>query len=90
MACGSAVIDHKDTIKRVGEANRKVVGLDMESYAVLRAVRLCSPMTPAFIVKGVMDLGTNKQDRVKRKAAFWAASFLARFIAQEYESIRIA
>ena len=89
MACGSAVIDHKDTMTRVGDAHRKVVGLDMESYAVLRAVKLCSPMTPAFIVKGVMDLGTKKRDRVKSKAAFWAGSFLARFISQEYDSLRM-
>jgi nucleoside phosphorylase len=87
MACGSAVVDHEDIIKMIGDANRKVVGLDMESYAVLRAVKLCSPTTPTFVVKGVMDLGRRKRDVFKRKAAFWAASFLARFIAQEFESL---
>jgi len=88
MACGSAVVDREDIFESIGDANRKVVGLDMESYAVLRALKLYSPRTPAFVVKSVMDLGRKKRDRVKSQAAFWAASFLARFIAQEFESIQ--
>jgi nucleoside phosphorylase len=88
MACGSAVVDHPNMMQVIGEKNRKVVGLDMESYAFLRALRLCSPKTPAFVVKGVMDLGAKKSDRLKTKAAYWAASFLVRFVTQEFESIK--
>ncbi len=84
---GSAVIDRAGLIESISKANRKVVGVDMESYALLRATRLSDERLRAMVVKGVMDLGANKSDSVKKQAAFWAAGFLARFIAAEFDSV---
>jgi len=83
MACGTAVVNKEGMLDEIADANRKVVGLDMESYALLRASQLSDPRIKAFVVKGVMDYATGKSDAVKRKAAFWAATFLRELIVGE-------
>jgi nucleoside phosphorylase len=62
MACGSAVVDSAGLIDEIADVHRKVVGLDMESYALLRATELVDQRISALIVKGVMDLSTAKTD----------------------------
>ena len=84
MACGSAVIDQEGRLDEIAGAHRKVVGLDMESYALLRAIELTDQRITGLIVKGVMDLSTEKSDRFKARAAFWAARFLEIFLASEF------
>jgi len=87
MACGSTVINYAKIMDSLGGANRKVMGVDMESYACLRAAKLTDPHLRTFVVKGVMDLGFNKSDSQKARAAFWAANFLASFVANEFDSL---
>lgn len=84
MACGSAVVDSKGLLDEIAQTHRKVVGLDMESYALLRAVELIDQRISGLIVKGVMDLSTEKRDTHKRVASLWAARFLVKFLAYEF------
>jgi nucleoside phosphorylase len=84
MACGSSVIDREGMLDEIAETHRKVVGLDMESYGLLRATELIDQRISGLIIKGVMDLSTRKTDSHKRRASLWAAQFLVRFLASEY------
>ena len=87
MACGSSVIDLPGVIGKIAGVHRKVVALDMESYALVRATQMSDSRVQAVIVKGVMDLSHEKSDGVKTQAAAWAASFLTRFIESEFEAV---
>jgi hypothetical protein len=87
MACGVTVLDAPGLIDEIAAGHRKVAGVDMESYAFLRAVKLTNDSAKALVVKGVMDLAVQKSDLIKGQAASWAAAFLARFIESEYGSI---
>jgi nucleoside phosphorylase len=84
MACGSAVIDSEGLLDEIADTHRKVVGLDMESYALLRATELIDQRISGLIVKGVMDLSTGKTDSHKLKSSLWAARFLVKFLASEF------
>lgn len=84
MACGSSVIDSEGLLDEIAETHRKVVGLDMESYALLRAVELIDQRISGLIVKGVMDLSSGKTDTHKRTASVWAARFLLKFLSSEF------
>lgn len=87
MACGSAVIDREGMLDEIADTHRKVVGLDMESYGLLRATELIDQRISGLIIKGVMDLSTGKTDSHKRRASLWAAQFLVRFLASEYPAL---
>lgn len=87
MACGSSVVDKEGMIDEIAGTSRKVVGLDMESYAFLRSAALTDSSVPRIVVKGVMDLATGKTDAVKAQAAFWAAAFLSGLIRLDFEQL---
>ena len=87
MACGSSVVDKEGMIDEIAGATRKVVGLDMESYAFMRSATLTDPGVPRIVVKSVMDFSTGKSDAVKSQAAFWAASFLTGLIRRDFERL---
>lgn len=87
MACGSSVVDREGMIDEIAGGSRKVVGLDMESYAFLRSATLTDPSVPRIVVKGVMDLSTGKSDTVKAQAAFWAAAFLTGLIRLDFDQL---
>ncbi len=87
MACGSSVINRGGMLNDIAKTNRKVVGLDMESYAMLRAAELIDNDIIRIVVKGVMDHSQGKADDVKESAASWSASFLTRFLESEIEAL---
>lgn len=87
MACGSAVIDREGMLEEIAHQHRKIVGLDMESYALLRAIELADKQITGMIVKGVMDFAADKTDEMKERAAFWSASFLAKFLSSEFHAL---
>lgn len=90
MACGSSVIDRKEKIDEIGDMHRKVVGFDMESYALIRSVKLTDNTIPVFVVKSVMDFGYDKSDSDKDMAAAWAANFLYHYIQEEFQTIIVS
>lgn len=89
LACGDAVINRKEMLeKEVAALNQDVIGVDMESYAVLRATRLFSKYhTTPLVVKSVMDF-TEEKNTISDKAfaAFASARFLYYFALAELVS----
>lgn len=79
MLCGDAIINEPGMVKSLSEKlDRRVVGVDMESYGVLRACEIYGNKKMNYIViKGVMDVcegRTEKRDKIA--AANVAAKFL--------------
>jgi len=86
LACGDAVINRKDMIdNELARLHRKVVGVDMESFAVLRATKLLSEYgTKPLVIKAVMDFTEGKETcSDKEFAAFASAQFLYYFALAE-------
>lgn len=72
MACGEKVIADEDTRTSLANTHRKLAGIDMESYGVVRAAELRS--TPATVIKAVCDLADqNKSDDIHQQACEAAA-----------------
>lgn len=79
MLCGDAVINEPGMMKSFSEKlDRRVVGVDMESYGVLRACEIYgSQALKTIIAKGVMDVCEGRvEKRDKIAAAYSSASFL--------------
>lgn len=83
LACGDAVINKKGGMEEIKEAtsNRKVVGVDMESYGVVRCVNQLQEKSDyqpqSLIVKSVSDFTEEKDERSDQPlAAFTSAKFL--------------
>jgi nucleoside phosphorylase len=79
LACGSVVVQNEDVIKRfIDPHNRKLKGLDMESYGVFYAVENSYRPKPKVIVcKSICDFGDKeKNDNYQDYAAYTSAAFL--------------
>ncbi|KKX48148.1 hypothetical protein [Sphingobacterium sp. IITKGP-BTPF85] len=78
LACSTMVIDKEGYFEEnIKAINRKVVGVEMESYAVARACKFAnSGKTKWLVIKSVMDNTTIKEDKYKKLAAFTSAQFL--------------
>lgn len=89
MACGYSVVDKKGMMEEIARVNRRVIALDMESYAIVRAAQLCARprshdnCTPV-IIKSVMDFTIGKEDGAKNYAAYTSAQFLYHFAMTEW------
>lgn len=82
FASGASVLAHSSVIDSIKKHNRKLIGIDMETYAVLYASINCSKPRPiAFSLKSVCDFAnTDKNDKFQRYAAFTSAEFLIKLI----------
>lgn len=76
MASSDYVAKWQKLIKIAADMDRKVVGIDMESYAFLRAAKRCGLSQDSFIVKCVTDYADKKKDDSVRE---WAQVAAARF-----------
>ena len=76
MACSDYVAKWDQLVKNAADMDRKVVGIDMESYAFLRAARRCGMSQDSFIVKCVTDYADKDKDDSVRE---WAQVAAARF-----------
>ncbi len=85
MASGAAVVEHEEKIKEIREHNRKVIGVEMETYGIYLAARTAPQPRPfVFSVKSVCDFGMPpKTDEYQRYAAFTSASFLFEFFLDQ-------
>ena len=85
MACGDAVVDDEEMLEAIAVPDRKLVAVDMESYALIRAAELLPQYgTTALVVKGVSDFAYHKTDTSAREyAAFTSANFLYHFLLSE-------
>lgn len=84
FATGPLVVSSRTFVKNIRARQRKVIALDMESYAVFRAAaEWGSDRCRAMAIKASSDSGVDKSDEAQGRAAFFAAQFLYEF-SMEY------
>lgn len=78
VASGAAVLEDQRAIQEIQSHNRKVIGVEMETYGVYLAARLAPAPRPIyFSAKSVCDFGAPpKTDEHQRYAAFTSAQFI--------------
>jgi nucleoside phosphorylase len=65
---GSSVVSSKEMVKKIEtDANRKVLGFDMEAY-VIAVINHLYKEVDTIVIKSIMDFGVNKGDTFKKKA----------------------
>lgn len=81
-ASGAAVLADGDSIARVREQHREMLGVDMEAYAMYAAAASAPAPRPISVsMKAVVDFATpEKGDQVQRYAAYVSAQVLRRFV----------
>ncbi|AFE05949.1 hypothetical protein COCOR_04661 [Corallococcus coralloides DSM 2259] len=81
IASGAAVLENKALIDEIVSHNRKVIGVEMETYGLFSAARACREPRPlAMSIKSICDFGdATKDDRYQEYAAFTSAQFLYEF-----------
>lgn len=86
VACGAAVIESEDTVTDLLDSNRKIEGLEMESYGFYLACRN-SNRCNYVMVKAVCDAARPpKEDRYQEYCSFLSARFLQQFLLFELNS----
>jgi nucleoside phosphorylase len=78
MASGAAVLADRDHSVMIQKQNRKVLGIDMEAYAIFAAADQSSLQRPTpLVIKGVVDFADpKKNDRHQAFAAYLSANLL--------------
>lgn len=78
VGSGSAVLADKNVIDSIKEHARKIVGIDMETFAVMYAAEYCSKPRPiAFSLKSVCDFAdSNKNDSYQQYSSYLSAQIL--------------
>ncbi|WP_045386229.1 phosphorylase family protein [Vibrio rotiferianus] len=82
VACGSSVIASNNVYKDIKKQNRKIMGLEMESFGLYSACELASEPKPLFLsIKGISDFADeHKQDDLRNYASFVSARTAIQFI----------
>ena len=83
IASGAAVIQDEDMVKKyIDPQNRKLIGIDMETYGVYYAATNCSFPRPLFFsIKAVCDFADkSKKDDFQAYAAFISARFFKNIV----------
>lgn len=86
MACGSSVVANSEVVdKQVHSQYGNTAALDMESYAVMYAVKQAPVPRPAgLVIKSVCDYANDeKSDQYQKFAAYTSAQF-AKFLYEKY------
>ncbi|CAM4504499.1 hypothetical protein COEX109129_35180 [Corallococcus exiguus] len=89
LASGSSVVATRAVVDDIGLHWRKLIGLEMEAYAVHCACRdTVSPETPYLAFKAVCDFADgSKADDWQPYAAYTAAQSLHHFLVAEWENL---
>jgi nucleoside phosphorylase/CheY-like chemotaxis protein len=82
LASGASVLADGSWVQMIKQHQRKLVGIDMETYGVFAAAEESSAPRPQyFCMKSVVDFADeNKNDLFQRYAAFSSAECLKRFV----------
>lgn len=86
LASGAGVIENNKVIEEIKGHNRKLIGIDMETYGIFYAVKHCQKPRPlaAFSIKSISDFADpQKNDTYQKYAAYTSASFLFRFVTEK-------
>ena len=81
IASGSAVVQDEDIVAPIKTHNRKLIGLDMETYGVFFAAENISQPRPIpLVIKSACDFADkDKSDEYQAYAAFTSAQYLFHF-----------
>jgi nucleoside phosphorylase/CheY-like chemotaxis protein len=81
IASGASVVQSEPLVRQIESHNRKVIGVEMETYGLFLAARLCTDPRPrAMSFKSVCDFADgDKGDTYQKYAAFTSANFLYEF-----------
>lgn len=85
IASGSYVISSESTLNDIKDRQRKLLGVEMETYGVYYAAEHSpEPKTRAISIKSVCDYGDGeKNDKFQKYAAHTSASFIYHFIMSQ-------
>lgn len=89
VASGAAVLENPEIVAELVEnRNRKLIGVEMETYGVfLAAQQATSPAPQAMSIKSICDFADErKNDEYQRYAAFTSAQYLLEFALAELAS----
>jgi nucleoside phosphorylase len=88
VGAADQVIDDASRVLEIQLNWRKLIGVEMETYGVYRAVHESpEPKPRAVSFKAVCDFAAEKNDDWQEYAAFFAAEFAAEFVKLEWESL---
>jgi len=88
LGAADQVIDDPTRILEIQLNWRKLIGVEMETYGVYRAVHEAPEPKPRVVsFKAVCDFAAEKADSWQEYAAFMAAEFAAEFLKREWESL---
>lgn len=85
IGSGSYVISSNSTLKEIEDHQRKLIGVEMETFGVYYAAEHSpEPKTKALSCKSVSDYGDGtKNDKFQKYAAYTSANFIYHFIMSE-------
>lgn len=85
IGSGSYVISSESTLAEIKEHQRKLLGVEMETFGVYYAAEHSpEPKTKAISIKSVSDYGDGKKnDKFQKYAAYTSANFIYHFILNE-------
>jgi nucleoside phosphorylase len=88
LGASDQVIDDETKIIEIQSNWRKLIGVEMETYGVYRAVNEApEPKPRAVSFKAVCDFAAEKSDSWQEYAAFVAAEFAIGFLKQEWSAL---
>ncbi len=88
FASGAGVIANKKVLEEIKGHSRKLIGIDMETYAIFYTANNCSKPKPkaAFSLKSISDFGdSNKNDNYQPYASYTSANFLYHFVLEKLD-----
>lgn len=87
MASGAAVVQSQELVDEILQESRKVIGLEMEAYAIFQAAELAREPRPRVLVaKSISDFANKKKkDDAQQYAAFTSARFVYEFFTNATE-----
>jgi len=90
LGSGAAVINDRAPVADIKSHWRKLVGIEMEAYAVHCACRYTIAPESAFLcVKSICDFADKKNDKWQAYAAYTAAAFTHRFLKSNWEKFHL-
>lgn len=88
VGAADQVVDAESVIQRVQKSWRKLIGIEMETYGLYRAVHEAPHPRPLCVAfKSVCDFATKKSDDWQAYAAYTAASFARYFVSRHWADI---
>jgi nucleoside phosphorylase len=85
LGAADQVIDDATRITEIQKNWRKLIGVEMETYGVYRAVHEAPEPKPRVVsFKSVCDFAAEKTDSWQEYAAFTAAEFALQFLKNEW------